>query len=134
MARIYSKTLLTQQSEASGTRNFERILIDASAVGTDFKSYQVPVPFKQGIIKRVTLFVTDTSNNITSGEVIISEAENMNRENKVAHYASIDFNSDYLDSEENLFYHSVSSTLFFYIKGNSGSNDFKIKLDIEKVN
>jgi len=134
MARIYAKTLLTQQSEASGTRSFERVLATASGVDTAFKSYQVSVPFTQGIVKRVTLFITDDTNAMTLGEVIISEAQNMDRENKIAHYASIDFSSDYLDSEENLFYYSTSSTLFFYIKGNTGPNNFKIKLDIEKVN
>lgn len=116
-------------------RNIERVTSLIENTSTSFTFKEIPVPFPEGIVKRITIFKIDDSDPALSGEVVISESNSIDKQYKIAHYKNIDFQDDYLDSLEDIYYNTSNSNIYIHLKVDQGSTtDFYIKLDLEKTN
>ena len=115
-------------------RNIDRVTAQLTSVSDTYSYAAIAIPFPQGLIKRVTVFPNGNSDTATSADVVISEATNINRENKILQYSDINIQADYLDSEEEIYYNSINSLLYVHVQASGGTSDFYIKLDLERVN
>ena len=115
-------------------RNIERVTAQLNDVSSTYAYAAITVPFPQGLIKRVTVFPNGDSDTATLAHVIVSETNNTNRENKILQYSNINIQTDYLDSEEEIYYTSTNSLLYVHVQASGGTSNFYIKLDLERVN
>lgn len=115
-------------------RNIERVTAELNSVSSGYSYAAITVPFPQGLLKRITVFPNGSSDTATFAEVIVSEANSTNPRDKILHYTNINIQTDYLDSQEEIYYNSTNSLLYVYIEASGGTSDFFIKLDLERVN
>lgn len=116
-------------------RNIDRTTLLLENVGTSYSSFQIEVPFSQGLLKRIIIYKANSGDPATTADIIVSESSTASNLNKVAQYNSIDFTVDYLDSLEDIYYETQTGYLYIHAKVDSGSeNNLQARLDLEKVN
>lgn len=137
MANIFVRTpqqRVIDDSKNISYRNIDRATAQLDGVGLDYSYAAITVPFAQGIIKRITVFPNGSTDTALFADVIVSETNTINKENKILQYSDINVQSDYLDSEEDVYYNSTSDLLYVHIQASGGSANFYIRLDLERVN
>ena len=140
MAKVYdsnNEVSIAQDIAVSNTvyRAFARATSNLSNVNQTFSSFEILLPFTEGIIKRVILHKEDDLNQATSANLILTESQTITKSYKIAEYSAINFSEYYLDSEEEIYYSSDGNRIYAHVNvdGNFSTNLF-IRLDIEKVN
>ena len=126
------KTIETSQNISY--RNIDRVSAQLNEEGSSYSYAAITVPNAQGLVKRITIFTNGDSDTANIAEVIVSENNTTNKENKILHYSDINVQSDYLDSQEDIYYNSTNNLIYVHVKTTTGSADFYIRLDLERVN
>ena len=75
------KTIETSQNISY--RNIDRVSAQLNEVGSSYSYAAITVPFAQGLVKRITIFTNGDSDTANIAEVIVSENNTTNKENKI---------------------------------------------------
>ena len=137
MANVFVRTNQQRTVDASkeiSYRNIDRVTAQLDGVNSTYSYAAINVPFAQGLIKRITIFSNGDSDTAAYAEVIVSENNTTNKENKILHYSNINVQSDYLDSQEDVYYNTTDDLIYIHMQATGGSANFYIRLDIERVN
>tara|TARA_R110001606_G_scaffold45770_3_gene118340 strand:- start:3079 stop:3501 length:423 start_codon:yes stop_codon:yes gene_type:complete len=140
MAKIYDSTseISIAQDLAAGNvvyKSFARATKELSSVQSSTITFEVLMPFSEGLIRRVVLCKQDEQNLAQVANLILTENQILNKIDKILEYNSINFSESYLDSEEEIYYSSIENKVYAHVNvdGNFSTN-LLLRLDIEKVN
>lgn len=140
MTKIYdssSEISVAQDIAASDVvyKSYARANETMESVNSQLSTFEILVPFQEGIIRRVIMFKDDDSNSAQYSNLTLSESAQLTKLNKILEYAQIDFSTRYLDSEEEIYFSTTESKIYAHVNVDGNySTDLVIRLDIQKVN